>query len=171
MAAVPAVQRLPALQRARILEIYKLVSDWSGNSGEILYVAHAITANGAFCLGDPPEQDTRKSAKFHPDQRYWDKKVQARIDAAGGVRAIVRIEIDCTLTPCTGLGGCFWTVPSLVQKTTGLSVDLRIFSHRDEGMGKNDNMPKRYFECRSSDTHGDLEPKYERNGGWDWAAL
>lgn len=74
----------------------------------------------------------------------------------GAAQQAVRIEIDCTLLPCSvGLHACLIQVPARIQALGIPNKPLRIFSHRNE-LAVRDYSDKRYFDCNSSNTPAQL---------------
>src|SRR5262249_58587924 len=112
---------MPRFRRPKVPAIYDLVWDWYENDGGVKYVAHAITiAPVVRKLHDELTGDDGGSPQNHPDHRYWDVRyltaINNAITAAGGVAAIRRIEIDCSLMPCTRKPfGCIFRVPHLLR--------------------------------------------------------
>jgi len=173
---------MPMLPRAKNAVIYPVVNEWWKNDGGVHYVAHAITAAGvAHALGEVVTGgQPGASTSSHPDQVYWSRntKITAGIQASGGAAAIVRIEIDCSLTPCSNSQtSCVYRVPELIRGFAGLQdKPLLIYSHRDEGMapkprpGQPQESTKRVIQCRSSDDRVKLLAAYNNHSGWSWAS-
>ncbi|WP_374086957.1 hypothetical protein [Methylomicrobium lacus] len=160
---------MPDLHRPKIAAIYNLTYNWWQNAGAINYVAHAITAApAAFPLANSIAIAAGGGPNQHPDQQYWQGNMAAAIAAAGGAAAIVRVEVDCTLMPCDGqFNGCLFRVPYLIRQAGLPNKPLRIFSHRDEGIG-GAGTSKRYFDCNSSDNNAALIAAHAANNGWSW---
>ena len=171
---------MPQQSRPKHPTIYPTVQDWYTNTGGVRYVAHAITA------GTPPVARQLRtpqtggapgaSPASHPDQVYWstsqylDAAIQNTITQAGGVAAILRIEIDCSLMPCsTQNTSCLYQVPRLINRYGFTNVPLRIYSHRDEAMGGGNASSKRVIICRSGDNNTALLAAYNANTDWSWA--
>src|SRR5262249_31939218 len=114
----------------------------------------------------------------HPDQLFWITPngvlipgITNVINARGGVQQIQRIEIDCTLMPCNvGLNSCLVRVPQLIQNYGFNGIPLRIFSHRDEGMGGAGQSSKRMIMTTSNANAGALQAAYNAHTDWSWAA-
>lgn len=167
---------MPMLQRSKLATIYNVVNGWYANVGAIQYIAHGITAGGAaHALGGALAIGAGGGgAANHPDQVYWsaarDVAIAAGVAAAGGAAAIVRIEIDCTLTPCAGNAmSCVYRVPQLINGKAGLAgKPLVIFSHRDEGMAGAGESTKRVFNCNAGDGNAALLAAYNNHRGWSW---
>jgi hypothetical protein len=170
---------MPQFSRPKIAAIYNVVSNWHHHGGGVNYVAHAITAGptahrlravqNVGGLGGTPSN--------HPDQLYWATTpggltiaaITNAINAAGGLGAIVRIEIDCTLMPCNVAANCcLLRVPALIQNYGFGAVPLRIFSHRDEGVGGGGESSKRMIQTTATAAAGALNAAYNANTDWAW---
>ena len=152
------------LRRPKLAAIYNLTNGWWVNAGAIQYVAHGITAaHAAVNLGPVLAIAAGGGPNQHPDQQYW----QGHAPPAGAA-GFVRIEIDCTLTPCTGqFDGCLYRVPYLLRQAGYANVPLRIFSHREEGMGGGGSS-KRYITCNSADQNAALTVAMNNHDDWGW---
>ncbi|RYY74884.1 MAG: hypothetical protein EOO52_11220 [Gammaproteobacteria bacterium] len=161
------------LHRPKIAAIYNTTYDWFNNVGAIQYVAHAITnANTAILLRGAIQIGAGGGPSEHPDQQYWlNHNFSVAIATAGGLGQIRRIEIDCTLTPCAGqFNGCLYRVPQLVAAAGFTGKPLRIFSHRNEGMGRvGSPTTKRYIECMSNGNQLSMTQAMNAHEGWSWA--
>lgn len=151
------------LRRPKIPAIYNQVQGWWNNGGNIQYRAHAIIAGpAAISLGNTLAIAAGGGPAQHPDQQYW-------LNAVAAPHGTIRIEIDCTLMPCgTEFNGCLFQVPRLMRQAGFANIDLRIFSHRDEGLGGNVSSSKRYIACNSSDNNGLLIEAMNEQDGWGW---
>jgi len=149
--------------------IYGTVWGWWTNLGGVSYIAHAVTKANVVRLGAVQEGTGGKPTN-HPDQVFWRRAVNNPPAAA----TVLRIEIDCSLMPCdTGDDCCLYKVPQLIVGV-GPGYDnmpLRIFSHRNEGMGPNELQNKRMFSCKSSDDKNALRAAYNQHQNWFWASL
>ncbi|WP_310622038.1 hypothetical protein [Flexibacterium corallicola] len=161
---------MPVLFRPKINEVYETTAQWWGNQGQIQFIAHAITADGATRLAPIKAVGAGGGAGNHPDQLYWrDNSAQITAAIARLGARIIRIEIDCTLMPCTrGQNCCLYVVPQLVNQVRP-NTTIRFFSHRDENMARGNENSKRYFDCQSNDGHAALERAYNANRDWCWA--
>lgn len=165
------------LQRPMLASIYNLVSTWHVNEGGVNYVAHLITRSDpfAFRLGEPLlGEKPGSSPPNHPDQVFWGRNNQTSIKKAlaqaGQLRAVERIEIDCSLLPCDTNRNfsCLYRVPRLILAWGFTNVPLRIFSHRNEGLGGLNASAGRVIECNTEDGQLALRNAYGANRDWSW---
>jgi hypothetical protein len=169
---------LPQLARPKIATIYNAVQNWYQHGGGVNYIAHAIIA-GPQAIQLRPATNAAGiggSPGNHPDQLYWATPggiliaaITNSIAAAGGVAAILRIEIDCTLMPCNvALNSCLNRVPLLIQAYGFAGIPLRIFSHRDEGVAGAGESSKRVIQTNSAAAVPALATAYAANADWSW---
>ncbi len=184
---------MPDLQRAKFTaetkteahpmgtDVYNTTADWYKNDGTIHYVAYAITERGGAVRIRPAEAGAAGSgsALNHPDQMYWKAVSSDRIKTIVTQHGkILRVEIDCTLMPCAaGPVCCLIQVPRRITAIGLPGTPLRIFSHRDENLGRRtqpglgvvgSGNSKRYFDCNSSDAEKTLSDKMAGHTGWSW---
>lgn len=163
-----------ALKRAKRRDIYDVTRDFY-MGGNVRYVAHAVLENGTAILLRPTLTSTvGRNAFSHPDQEYWRTGVVAITNAIRNhSQDVKRIEIDCTLMPCTGQNGCTDNVPSLICKNYPMLRDkaLRVFSHRGEFPTTDPSQPvectKRYFDTTVSKGTNHVI-SYNGHKGWGW---
>ena len=164
-----------ALRRTKRLDIYNTVGGFY--QGPVQYAAHAILNDGtAILLRNPVQgQGNQNFPTHHPDQQYWANFVHITAQIGGNAANIRRIEIDCSLMPCTVAGGCLFRVPALIRDLYANErlndVALRIFSARCEIPAANlpagDKSDHRYFDTRTATGH-DVQADYNNHRGWGW---
>jgi hypothetical protein len=149
------------------------------DEGNVRYVAHAITANSAIPLGKVVQNERKESVTEldHPDRLFWSGTHPYSLNdliKANKIRSaadLLRIEIDCTLMPCDAeWSGCLFKVPNEI-KAYGYpgTLELRIFSHRSEGLAAKTGSTKRYITCKVDASREDLKKAYANNEDWSWA--
>lgn len=72
--------------------------------------------------------------------------------------------------PCDAeWSGCLFAVPTEI-KAYGYpeALELRIFSHRSEGLGVKSGSTKRYITCKVNSSRDALKRAYEANTDWSW---
>jgi hypothetical protein len=153
--------------------LHTTVSGYSAG-GSVQYVAHLLLQDGrSLALGGAAEGTSGSTKKDHPDQVFWnDRKTlslsQALEKLGAEKRHVDRVEIDCTLLPCEGTGGCTTTVPALMKDAGYDGLKVRVFSHRSE-VSRKDVLPARYFDFTVGQRNTDLEAARVNEGGWKWA--
>jgi len=157
------------LLRPKQPAIYATVADWWSNTGGVTYIAHAVTNAGVFALG-PITEGTGGTPTNHPDQAFWRTANSATWPPAASV---LRIEIDCSLMPCNGQGGCLYAVPDRIKSIAGgkyKDTPLRIFSHRNEAVGATQMQNKRVIRCKATDAKTTLDQAYNAHENWFWVS-
>lgn len=161
-----------ALRRGKHPTIYGTVANWYDNIVGVSYIAHLILTDGTavpFLNNAVQGNGNQNFPANHPDQQFWTGH-QAAIQTVinNNYQNLLRIEIDCSLMPCTGGGSCLMRVPALIQAFNHINgAAIRIFSHRDENMGGAASS-KRYVECVSTDGHAACTAAYNLHDGWGW---
>jgi hypothetical protein len=151
------------LLRPKQVTIYPLVHDWWNNAGGVDYVAHAVTATGVTRMGDVQSGEGGTPTN-HPDQVFW----RGANRTAWPARAtVVRIEIDCSLKPCSDAQNCcLLVVPRWLNDNGYANTRLRIFSHRYEGGDAMKN--KRVFNCNTGGSEMALRAAFAADDNWFW---
>ena len=164
---------LPDITRAHA-PLHATVSDYDAG-GSVQYVAHLILQDGrSLALGEETVGTSGRTKEDHPDQVFWNHKKTLSLSAAleklrAEKRQIDRVEIDCTLMPCEGTGGCTTTVPARMKAVGYDGVKVRVFSHRSEIAPKPGVLPARYFDFTVGQRNTELETARGEEGGWAWA--
>lgn len=163
-----------AYRRTKNPTIYAAVNDFWNNAGGVNYIAHAVLSNGTVVNLGPETQGTGGTAINHPDQIYWRDNARRFAGIIGGFGAatVARIEIDCSLMPCDGLGGCTTSVPLLMTAAGFANTPIHVFSHRDENMGRHAATPssKRVIVSNTSDGADRQRAAYNAHDGWGWVS-
>ena len=140
--------------------LYQTVGNWWQNQqgGGVHYVAHAVTAGNVVALGPVRAEIGGGTPANHPDQQFWAHANQVHWPPAANV---LRVEIDCSLMPCVkDQGACLFTVPNWLRNNYLANTPLRVFSHRNEGMGVNAGQNKRVILCNTGDANAALQAAF-----------
>lgn len=163
---------MPVRHRPKLATIYNLVNEWWRNAGGVDFVAHAITAGpAAHLLAAVTHTDGNAGGQpyNHPDQAFWRQNgIANAINNAGGAGAILRVEVDCSLMPCSaGNHCCLYLVPHAIQQILPGKA-IRMYSHRLE-IAQAGVHSKRLIRCNANDTRHVLDQAGINTEGWSWA--
>ena len=155
--------------------IYAVTADYSKNTGAVEYIAHLILADSRVVAIGNAVAGSGSGASNHPDQKFWKESakplrdVLAKPTPAATARDIVRVEIDCTLLPCEGTGGCTTAVSALMKAIGYDGLSVRVFSHRNESAPRTGYLPSRYYDFTVGARNEVLQAARVDTGGWSWA--
>jgi hypothetical protein len=156
--------------------IYAVTADYSKNTGAVEYIAHLILTNNRVVAIGKAISGSGSGAINHPDQKFWRESaktltvVLGKATPAATARDIVRVEIDCTLLPCEGPGGCTTSVSALMKAVGYDGLSVRVFSHRNESAPRTGYLPSRYYDFTVGARNEVLQAARVDTGGWSWAA-
>lgn len=155
--------------------IYAVTADYSKNTGAVEYIAHLILADSRVVAIGKAVAGSGSGASNHPDQKFWKESakplrdVLAKPTPAATARDIVRVEIDCTLLPCEGTGGCTTAVSALMKAIGYDGLSVRVLSHRNESAPRTGYLPSRYYDFTVGARNEVLQAARVDTGGWSWA--
>jgi len=156
--------------------IYAVTADYSKNTGAVEYIAHLILTDHRVIAIGKAFVGSGSGPSNHPDQKFWKESAKALGDVLGKfkpaatVRDIARVEIDCTLLPCEGSGGCTTAVSALMKAAGYDGLSVRVFSHRNESAPRTGYLPSRYYDFTVGARNEVLQAARVDTGGWSWAA-